>query len=91
MSQQYARLFRCDEALKPTLYLEKNWTAEEFSGGCYVGVMPPKVLTELGRLLREPMGCVYFAGTETATQWLGYMDGAVEAGERAGFEVRGRR
>ena len=41
MSQQYARVFRNDEALKPTLYLEKNWMAEEFSGGCYVGVSPP--------------------------------------------------
>ena len=38
VSQQYARVFRNDEALKPTLYLEKNWMAEEFSGGCYVGV-----------------------------------------------------
>jgi hypothetical protein len=71
-------------------YVEKNWMAEEFSGGCYSGVMPPKVLTEFAATIREPMGCVHFAGTETATEWSGYMDGAVQAGERAGFEVASR-
>lgn len=39
-------------------------------------------------MLREPVGRLYFAGTETATEWSGYMEGAVEAGERAAREVR---
>lgn len=34
------------------------------------------------------MGRLYFAGTETATEWSGYMEGAVQAGERASREVR---
>lgn len=34
------------------------------------------------------MDRIYFAGTETATHWSGYMEGAVEAGERAAREVR---
>ena len=29
---------------------------------------------------------MFFAGTETAVLWTGYMDGAVEAGERAARE-----
>lgn len=33
------------------------------------------------------MGRIYFAGTETATHWSGYMEGAVEAGERAAREI----
>ena len=37
------------------------------------------------------MGRVYFAGTETATQWSGYMEGAIEAGERAAREVQSIR
>lgn len=37
--------------------------------------------------IRKPIGNIYFAGTETATKWPGYMDGAVEAGERAAREV----
>lgn len=39
-------------------------------------------------MLREPVGRLYFAGTETATEWSGYMEGAVQAGERAAREVR---
>lgn len=42
----------------------------------------------LYRVLREPVGKLYFAGTETATEWSGYMEGAVQAGERAAREVR---
>jgi monoamine oxidase len=30
---------------------------------------------------------VHWAGTETATYWNGYMDGAVRSGERAALEV----
>jgi len=30
---------------------------------------------------------VYWAGTETATEWRGYMNGAVQAGQRAASEV----
>lgn len=47
---------------------------------------PPWVF--LSRVLREPVGRLYFAGTETATEWSGYMEGAVQAGERAAREVR---
>lgn len=37
--------------------------------------------------MREPHGRVHFAGTETATRWSGYMDGAIQAAERAVKEV----
>ena len=30
---------------------------------------------------------VHWAGTETATEWRGYMNGAVQAGQRAACEV----
>lgn len=33
------------------------------------------------------MGKVHFAGTETASEWSGYMDGAITAGERAAQEA----
>ena len=39
-------------------------------------------------MLRKPHKRVYFAGTETATSWVGYMEGAIQAGERAAREVR---
>lgn len=40
------------------------------------------------RIIRQPIGRIYFAGTETATEWSGYMEGAVQAGERAAREVQ---
>jgi monoamine oxidase len=40
--------------------------------------------------LRAPQGRVHFAGTETAARWPGYLDGAIEAGERAAAEVLAR-
>ena len=33
--------------------------------------------------ITEPIGPIHWAGTETATFWNGYMDGAVRSGERA--------
>jgi hypothetical protein len=37
--------------------------------------------------LRKPYKNIHFAGTETASQGMGYMDGAVDAGRRAASEV----
>lgn len=37
--------------------------------------------------IREPVKNIHFAGTETALEWTGYMDGAIEAGYRASKEV----
>ena len=48
---------------------------------------PPGVLTEYGPALRQPSGRIHWAGTETATNWIGYMDGAVDAGQRAAAEA----
>lgn len=74
------------EAAAPTDYVDHDWKAETWSRGCYVGVMPPGVLSRVGDALRPPCGRVHFAGTETATRWVGYLDGAIEAGERAAAE-----
>uniref|UniRef100_A0A8C9DUA5 Amine oxidase n=1 Tax=Prolemur simus TaxID=1328070 RepID=A0A8C9DUA5_PROSS len=73
--------------LQPVHYEEKNWCEEQYSGGCYTAYFPPGIMTLYGRVIRQPVGRIYFAGTETATQWSGYMEGAVEAGERAAREV----
>ncbi|KAI8478086.1 hypothetical protein Bbelb_441850 [Branchiostoma belcheri] len=72
---------------QPVNYVEQNWMADPFSGGCFVATLGPGVLTSFGRAIRKPFGKVYFAGTETAVKWNGYMDGAVESGERAAREV----
>ncbi|XP_063336911.1 probable flavin-containing monoamine oxidase A [Pelmatolapia mariae] len=68
-------------------YEEKDWAKEDYSGGCPVNVMAPGLLTYYHSSLRKPFSRIHWAGTETATQWCGYMDGAVQAGQRAALEV----
>jgi monoamine oxidase len=81
-------LFTGDQSARtPDEYLEKDWTTEEWTRGCPVGHFAPGVLSKYGAWLRAPVGRVHFAGTETADYWLGYMDGAVRAGERAAREA----
>ena len=87
LAEQYARMFDSPELRRPVDYVEKNWADDEYAGGCYVSHFPPGVLTSFGDVVRQPAGRVYFAGTETATYWSGYMEGAVRAGERAAREV----
>jgi monoamine oxidase len=50
-------------------------------------LFPPGVWTSVGHVIRSPEGRVHFAGTETATRWNGYIEGAVLSGERAAREV----
>ena len=87
LAAHYAEKFRCPELRHPVNYAEKNWSEEEYSGGCYVSLFPPGALTQFGREIRKPFRRVRFAGTETATYWIGYMEGAIQAGERAAREV----
>jgi monoamine oxidase len=74
-------------ASHPIDYVEKDWSDEPWSRGCYAGVLGPGAWTEFGRALREPIGRLHWAGTETATRWMGYMDGAIQSGKRAAAEV----
>ncbi|HEX2574125.1 MAG TPA: flavin monoamine oxidase family protein [Polyangia bacterium] len=71
-------------------YVEQDWTAEEWSRGCYAGLMAPGVLSAYGQELARPCGRIHWAGTETATVWTGYMEGAIRSGERAAEEVAAR-
>ncbi|KAI9332728.1 hypothetical protein DFJ73DRAFT_855411 [Zopfochytrium polystomum] len=82
------RLYKDERFGKPKLYEEQDWAKEEFSGGCPVHFMAPGTLTSYSKEIFEPIGGnIFFAGTETASIWPGYMDGAVEAGKRAGQEA----
>ena len=83
------RLFGA-EARRARWYVDKDWNQDPYAGGCYTGVFAPGVMTSLGPALREPSGRLHFAGTEAATRWAGYMDGAIESGQRAAAEVLGR-
>lgn len=78
------------DAREPVDYVDQDWTAEEWSRGCYVAHMAPGVMTRFGEALRAPCGFIHWAGTETATEWQGYMDGALQSGIRVAREVETR-
>ncbi len=84
--QGFAKLFG-DKALNPIDYTEHDWTREQWTGGGPTALYPPGVMSVVGKHMRTPHGRVHWAGTETATYWNGYMDGAVRSGERAAAEV----
>ncbi|MBO0769590.1 MAG: flavin monoamine oxidase family protein [Solirubrobacterales bacterium] len=75
------------EAGQPRWYQDHVWAQELYTGGCPACITPPGVLTEYGQALRQPVGRIHWAGTETATVWMGYMSGGVQAGQRAASEV----
>jgi monoamine oxidase len=76
-----------DGALTPMDYFEVDWPGEQWSRGGPVAYAPPGVLLDYRNTIREPVGPIHWAGTETATFWNGYMEGAVRSGERAAGEV----
>jgi monoamine oxidase len=75
------------EALSPSHYVDHAWATEAWSRGCYVGLPKRGVLTSFGAILRQPHHGIHWAGTETATHWNGYIEGAVRSGERAAKEI----
>ena len=48
-------------------------------------------LEPAGPALREPPGRMHWAGTESATRWAGFMDGAVSSGESAAAAILAAR
>ncbi|KAJ5370317.1 flavin-containing amine oxidase [Penicillium cataractarum] len=72
---------------EPTNSLEMEWAKQGYFLGAPCPVMTPGILTTVGTELATPFGDVHFVGTETATVWRGYMEGAVRSGQRGGAEV----
>jgi monoamine oxidase len=75
------------KAAAPIDILEKNWAEDPWTRGCSMGHFGTGVLTQYGHLLRQPVGRLHWAGTETASISYGAMDGAVRSGERVAEEI----
>jgi len=82
----FATLFG-DAARHPIDYLDHCWGAEEFAPGGPTAAVPPGSWTTYGPWLHKPVDGIFWAGTETADQWTGFLDGAVRSGKRAADEV----
>lgn len=68
-------------------YVDRDWTAVPWISGGYSGVMRPGGWMTCGAALREPVGRIHWASSESATMWTGYVEGAIESGRRAAREV----
>ena len=68
-------------------YYEGLWNLEEWSGGGPTCNQAPGGLIQYRSAVSDPIGLIHWSGTETATRWTGFMDGAVESGQRAAQEV----
>lgn len=77
------------QAAKPFDIVEQDWTAEEFTRGCYGGRLGAGVWTQYGRALAAPVGRIHWAGAEVSHVWNGYMEGAILSGRQAADEVLG--
>jgi monoamine oxidase len=82
----FATLFG-EHALHPIDYVDHRWGAEQFAPGGPTAAVPPGSWTAYGQWLRRPVDGIFWAGTETADQWTGFLDGAVRSGRRAADEV----
>lgn len=79
-----------DEARRPSDLHLVDWADEPWSRGCPVAYAAPGALTRgpgLHDSLRAPHGRIHFAGTETAREHIGYMEGALESAERVVAEI----
>jgi monoamine oxidase len=76
-------------AANPEIYADGEWSERQWTRGCYNANHGPHVWTTYGSALAAPIGVIHWASTDTATYWSAYMEGAVDAGERAAEAVIG--
>ncbi|MFJ9575662.1 FAD-dependent oxidoreductase [Streptomyces sp. NPDC101191] len=55
--------------------------------GGYAALAPPGTTDGYFPMPAQPVGALHWAGTETASEHAGYVEGAIESGERAAREV----
>lgn len=68
-------------------YVDHDWINHEWAQGGYGAHIPPGVMASYGEALRQPVGRIHWAGTETATEALGYFEGVQQSCLRAAEEV----
>ena len=80
-AEELRRLLRAPRPRPARTTSRPTGRASKWSRGGPVGIAGPGVLLDHGPALREPVGRIHWAGTETSNYWNGYMDGAVRSGE----------
>ncbi len=85
----FARLFG-EQARTPRVYVDHDWSTEIWTRGCPVSVLGTGALSSCASAIRAPFGRVHIAGTESAREHTGYIEGAIEAAERVALEIAAR-
>lgn len=77
------------DVLEPASWHEKSWHLDEYVGGGYLALPLPLPGTSAGipPIDCAPTGDIHWAGTETARDHAGYLEGAIESGTRVAREV----
>ncbi|AFY78001.1 monoamine oxidase [Pleurocapsa sp. PCC 7327] len=70
-----------------TNFIAMDWIAEPFSRGGYASRWGIGGWSHRQNSSVSPDRCIHVAGSETATEWRSYMEGALQSAERASTEV----
>lgn len=76
-----------DRAKQIIDYADFAWGNDVFAAGGPNPAVGPHAWTAFGPCLSEPIGLLYWAGTETAHETSGTMNGAILSGQRAAEEI----
>lgn len=75
------------EVLAPASWHAKAWHLDEHVGGGYAALPNPGTTEGFYPVFCAPTGDIHWAGSETASEHAGYIEGAIESGERVAREV----
>ncbi|KAI1061208.1 hypothetical protein LB506_011673 [Fusarium annulatum] len=84
---QLAHAFGSLEAHNPLEFVEQIWQDEEFSRGALAPVTKIGHLAKYRDVYGKSVGNIHFVGTEYATHWKGYLEGALTSGHAGAKEV----
>jgi monoamine oxidase len=87
--QQLFQIFGSDDA-DYVDYIDKDWAEEQWSDGCFYGIMSLGVLSVFGSVLRQPFQRIHFAGNRNCSKMAVYFESAIESGLRAATEIEQR-
>ncbi|HEX4466627.1 MAG TPA: NAD(P)/FAD-dependent oxidoreductase [Solirubrobacteraceae bacterium] len=89
MLSQMDQLFPGTTAAYAGRAYEDHWSEDPYTNGAY-SFWAVGQASNFGELAGTPEGSILFAGEHTSVENEGYLDGAVETGERAANEIRKR-
>ncbi|KAK5954390.1 hypothetical protein OHC33_004112 [Knufia fluminis] len=88
--KQIAKIFKADadhEAYRPLEVFDQIWKHEQYSRGALAPITALGHYTKFADVYGKPVGNIHFVGTEYATRWKGYMEGALNSGDQGAQEV----